>query len=149
MRARVNAAFDTFKQIPKVDPSRIAAMGFCFGGTTVLELARSGAPVIGTVTFHGGLSTPTPADAKNIKGKILALHGADDPFVKEAEVIDFQKEMRDAKLDWQFVSYGNAVHSFTNPGAGTDNSKGAAYNHEADVRSWAAMRAFFDEIFVK
>ena len=149
LRARVNAAFDTFKIIPKVDPSRIAAMGFCFGGTTVLELARSGAPVIGTVTFHGGLSTSAPGDAKNIKGKVLALHGADDPFVKDAEVLAFQQEMRDAKVDWQFVSYGNAVHGFTNPAAGTDNSKGAAYNQKADTRSWAAMRAFFDEIFAK
>jgi dienelactone hydrolase len=149
LRARVNAAMKTFKGMSKVDPSRIAAIGFCFGGTTALELARSGADIVGVVSFHGGLSTPTPEDAKNIKGKILALHGADDPFVKDDEVAAFQKEMRDAKVDWQFVSYGNAVHGFTNPAAGTDNSKGAAYNEKADRRSWVAMKDFFAEVFAK
>ena len=99
------------------------------------------------VSFHGGLSTPTPQDARNIKGKVLALHGADDPFVKADEVAAFQDEMRKATVDWQFVSYGNAVHSFTNIAAGTDNSKGAAYNEKADKRSWEAMKTFFGEIF--
>jgi len=147
MRARARAGLEELKKQKLADPQRLAAIGFCFGGTTVLELARDGADLRGFVSFHGGLSTPTPQDAKNIKGKVLALHGADDPFVKADEVSAFQDEMRKAGVDWQFVSYGNAVHSFTNSAAGTDNSKGAAYNEKADRRSWAAMKAFFAEIF--
>jgi dienelactone hydrolase len=147
MRARVKAGLDELKKQKFVDTQRLAAIGYCFGGTTVLELARDGANVKGVVSFHGGLSTPTPQDARNIKGRVLALHGADDPFVKSDEVAAFQDEMRAAKADWQFVSYGNAVHSFTNKAAGSDNSKGAAYNEKADKRSWEAMKAFFAEIF--
>jgi dienelactone hydrolase len=147
MRARARAGLEELKKQNLVDPQRLAAIGFCFGGTTVLELARDGADLKGVVSFHGGLSTPTPLDAKNIKGKVLALHGADDPFVKADEVAAFQDEMRKAAVDWQFISYGNAVHSFTNIAAGTDNSKGAAYNEKADKRSWEAMQAFFAEIF--
>jgi dienelactone hydrolase len=130
-----------------VDPLRIAAIGYCFGGTTVLELARDGADIKGVVSFHGGLSTTSPLDAKNIKAKVLALHGADDPFVKPEEVAGFQDEMRNGGVDWQLTSYSKAVHSFTNKWAGTDNSKGAAYNEKADRRSWEAMKAFFAEIF--
>jgi dienelactone hydrolase len=147
MRARVRAGLAELKRQKLVDPQRLAAIGFCFGGTTVLELARDGADLKGTVSFHGGLAPPTPQDARNIKGKVLALHGADDPFVKADEVAAFQDEMRKAGVDWQFVSYGNAVHSFTNIAAGTDNSKGAAYNEKADKRSWEVMKAFFAEIF--
>lgn len=147
LRARVNAALATLSQQSTVDTARVAAIGYCFGGTTVLELARSGANLRGIVSFHGGLNTPTPADAKNIHAKVLALHGADDPFVPPAEVEGFAKEMRDAKVDWQLVSYGGAVHSFTDFGAGSDNSKGAAYNERADHRSWQAMKTFFAEIF--
>jgi dienelactone hydrolase len=147
LRARARAGLETLKAQNHVDPQRLAAIGYCFGGTTVLELARDGADVNGVISFHGGLATPTPQDAKNIKGKVLALHGADDPFVKADEVVAFQDEMRKAKVDWEFVSYGNAVHSFTIIEAGTDNSKGAAYNEKADKRSWEAMKVFFAEIF--
>lgn len=147
MRARVRAGLEELKKQKLTDPQRIAAIGYCFGGTTVLELARDAADLKGVVSFHGGLSTPTPLDAKNIKAKVLALHGADDPFVKADEVAAFQDEMRKGGVDWQFISYGNAVHSFTNKAAGTDNSKGAAYNENADRRSWEAMKAFFAEIF--
>lgn len=147
LRARVTAAFDWLEGQKSVDKTRIAAIGFCFGGTTVLELARSGAPVAGVVSFHGGLDTPAPEDAKNIKGKVLVLHGGDDPFVPNEHIVAFQKEMRDAGVDWQMVSYGGAVHSFTNPKAGTDNSKGAAYNEKADRRSWKDMQEFFSELF--
>jgi len=147
MRARVRAGLDQLLKQKLVDPQRIAAIGYCFGGTTVLELARDGADIRGVVSFHGGLATPTPQDARNIKAKVLALHGADDPFVKADEVAAFQNEMRKGGVDWQFTSYGNAVHSFTNPDAGNDNAKGAAYNEKADRRSWEAMKQFFGEIF--
>lgn len=147
LRARVTAAYDYLKAQASVDKTKMAAMGYCFGGTTALELARSGAALKGVISFHGGLATPNPADAKNIKGRVLALHGADDPYVGPAEVAGFEKEMRDAKLDWQLVAYGNAVHAFTVKAAGNDNSKGAAYNEKADKRSWIAMNDFLKEIF--
>ncbi len=146
-RARVVAALDVLRADPLVDPKRIAAIGYCFGGMVVLELARSGADVAGVVTFHGSLDTPTPADAKNIRGKVLALQGADDPFVGPKDVAAFEQEMRAGHVDWELVQYGNAVHAFTNPAAGHDNSRGVAYNPEADRRSWQAMRDFFAEIF--
>lgn len=147
MRDRARAGLDVLKKNARTDSERVAAIGYCFGGTTVLELARSGADIDGVVSFHGGLGTPKPQDALNIRAKVLALHGADDPFVPPAEVMGFEDEMRQAKTDWQLVSYGGAVHSFTDAGAGTDNSKGAAYNEKADHRSWTAMRNFFDELF--
>ncbi|MGD0585816.1 MAG: dienelactone hydrolase family protein [Oryzomonas sp.] len=147
MRARARAGLDVLTGQKLVDKNRLAAIGYCFGGTTVLELARDGADLKGVASFHGGLSTPTPEDARNIKAKILAMQGADDPYVKADEVAAFQQEMRAAKVDWQFITYGNAVHSFTNPDSGNDNSKGAAYNEKADKRSWEAMKQFFAEIF--
>jgi len=145
MRTRAAAGLDVLRSRPETDPGRLAAIGYCFGGTTVLELARSGADLASVVSFHGGLDTPTPEDARNIKGKVLALHGGDDPFVPVKQVQAFQEEMRKGGVDWQFVSYGGAVHSFTNPGSGNDNLKGAAYNERADRRSWEAMKAFFAE----
>lgn len=147
MRRRILAGLEELNKQKNVDPARIAAIGYCFGGTVVLELARSGADVRGVVTFHGGLDTPTPQDAKNIKGKVLILHGADDPFVPSDHVAAFRDEMRKGGVDWQMVFYGNAVHSFTIPGAGTDKTKGTAYNEKADKRSWEAMKSFFSEIF--
>ena len=146
LRARVNAALDVLKKLPQVDTKRIAAIGYCFGGTTVLELARSGAEIAGIVTFHGGLDTPT-RDAKNIKCKVLLCHGADDPYVPTVDVTALQDELRSAKVDWQMIYYSGAVHAFTRPDAGNDNSKGAAYNERADRRSWEAMKEFFAEIF--
>jgi dienelactone hydrolase len=147
MRRRAIAGLERVKKYPFVDPNRIAAIGYCFGGGVALELARSGADIKGVVSFHGNLDTPNPEDAKNIKAKVLVLHGADDPHVPPEQVAAFQKEMRDAKVDWQMVFYGNAVHSFTNPDSGNDPSRGAAYNKKADVRSWQAMKDFFKEIF--
>jgi dienelactone hydrolase len=146
LRARVNAALDVLKKQSQVDPKRLAAIGYCFGGTTVLELARSGADVAGIVTFHGGLDTPT-RDAKNIKCKVLICHGADDPYVPATDIAALQDELRSAGVDWQMIYYSGAVHAFTRPDAGTDNSKGAAYNEKADKRSWEAMKEFFAEIF--
>ncbi|HRY43736.1 MAG TPA: dienelactone hydrolase family protein [Thermoanaerobaculia bacterium] len=145
LRSRARAALDTLAKDPRTDASRLFAIGYCFGGTTALELARSGAPVAGVVSFHGGLATKDPADAKNVQGRVLVLHGAADPYVPPAEVAAFQKEMDDAKVDWQMVFYAGAVHSFTNPAAGNDSSKGAAYDARADRRSWEAMKAFLAE----
>lgn len=145
MRARAAAGLDVLRSRPETDPARLAAIGYCFGGTTVLELARSGADLVSVVSFHGGLDTPTPGDARNIKGKVLALHGGDDPLVPTKQVEAFQEEMRKGGVDWQFISYGGAVHRFSNPAAGDDSSRGLAYNERADRRSWEAMKAFFAE----
>ena len=147
LRGRVAAGLAQLDKTPNVDPTKTAAIGYCFGGTTVLELARSGAQVAGVVSFHGGLDSPVPADGKNIKAKVLVLHGAADPFSKPADVAAFQKELADAKVDWQFEEFGSAVHCFTDATAGSDPSGGCAYDAVADRRSWAAMRAFFDELF--
>jgi dienelactone hydrolase len=149
LRARAQAGLAELRRQPLVDPGRLAAIGYCFGGTTILELARSGADLLGTVSFHGGLDTPTPGDAKNIRAKVLVLHGADDPYVPAQQVAAFKDEMRKGGVDWQMVIYGGAVHSFTNPDSGNDPSKGVAYNEKADRRSWEAMRVFFAEIFGK
>ena len=145
LRSRARAAFDTLAGNPKVDGSKLFAMGYCFGGTAALELARSGAPLAGVVSFHGGLGTKNPADAKSIRGRVLVLHGAADPFVPPAEVAAFQKEMDDAKVDWQMHLYSGAVHSFTNPDSGNDPSKGAAYDAKADARSWEDLKVFLQE----
>ena len=147
LRARANAALDTFKKNEMVDTKRVAAIGYCFGGTATIELARSGAELSGIVSFHGGLDSPTPADGKNIKTKVLACHGADDPYVPAKDLTAFESEMRDNKVDWQLIAYGGAVHAFTQPMAGNDNSKGAAYNERADKRSWEDMKQFFGELF--
>ncbi|HEX9047826.1 MAG TPA: dienelactone hydrolase family protein [Verrucomicrobiae bacterium] len=146
LRERVNAGLAQLKKSELVDPKHIAAIGYCFGGTTVIELALSGADVNGIVSFHGGLDAPNPADAKNIKCKVLVQAGADDPFQKPEDLDAFEKEMRDAKVDWQITFYGGAVHSFTQPDPGFSNP-GARYNEKADRRSWQAMQNFFAEIF--
>lgn len=146
LRARAKAAYDLLAANPKVDPKKMLAMGYCFGGTTVLEMARDGLPLLGVVSFHGGLNTPTPQDAKNIKAKILVAHGAIDPYVKADEVAAFQKEMNDANVDYQFISYSGAVHAFTIKSSGNDIKTGAAYQEKADQRSFAAMKAFFEEV---
>lgn len=147
MRGRVRAGLETLRSQEMVDPARIAAIGYCFGGGVALELARSGADIAGVVSFHGNLDTPNPDDAKNIKAKVLVLHGASDPYVTPEIVNAFWNEMNNAGVDWYMVAYGNAVHSFTNPASGNDPSQGVAYNEKADHRSWEAMKQFFDEIF--
>lgn len=146
-RERLLSGLEVLNKDAHTDVSKVAAIGYCFGGTGVIELARSGALIKGVVSFHGGLDSPTPADGKNIKGKVLALHGADDPFVKAPDIAAFEQEMKDAKVDYKLVSYPGAVHAFTQKGAGNDNSKGAAYNEAADKASWEEMKAFFDRIF--
>jgi dienelactone hydrolase len=146
-RDRLNAGLAQLKTFSGSMP--VAALGYCFGGTAVVELARSGADVRAVVSFHGGLDSPSPADGKNIKARVMALHGADDPFVSAANLTAFEDEMRTHKVDWQLIKYGGAVHSFTDPSAGLDPSKGAAYNRTADQRSWRAMQNFLEESFVK
>jgi dienelactone hydrolase len=147
LRRRMAAGLEVLQKNELTDPKKVAAIGYCFGGTAVLELARSGADIAGVVTFHGGLDSPKPDDGKNIKCKVLALHGADDPNVTAKDLAAFEDEMRKGRVDWQLLKYGGAVHSFTDWNAGNDNSRGAAYNESADKRSWEDMKQFFAEIF--
>lgn len=147
MRDRMTAALVVLKQQELTDTSRIAAIGYCFGGTTALELARSGADILGVVSFHGGLDTPNPNDAKRITGKVLVLHGAEDRFVPPEQVAAFEREMRAAGVDYRLVRYPGAVHSFTVPEAGNDPSTGMAYNAEADRQSWEEMKQFLKNLF--
>ena len=147
LRQRMRAAYDKLVAMKSVNPQKVLVMGYCFGGIAALELARSGAPLVGTVSFHGGLSSPTPDDAKNIKGSVLVLHGADDPTVPPAEVEAFKEEMKKAGVNLKFIAYPGAVHAFTNPAAGNDNSKGAAYNEKADKASWEEFQKFLKEVF--
>lgn len=145
LRLRAQAAFEQLRKSPLVNASKLAAIGYCFGGAGALDLARSGAPLLATVAFHGDLTSPTPQDDNNIKGRVVALHGADDPVVGPKEQDAFKKEMSDAHVDWELVLYSGAVHSFTQKGAGNDNSKGAAYNANADKRSWEELTRLFKE----
>ncbi|CAN5534709.1 dienelactone hydrolase family protein [soil metagenome] len=142
LRNRMHQGLKVLKEQKNVDKTKIAVVGYCFGGTAALELGRAGGDVKAIVTFHGGLDSPKPADGAKIKAHVLVLHGADDPFVPAPDVAAFEDEMRKNKVDWELVKYGGAVHSFTEKGAGNDNSKGAAYNASADKRSWQAMRTF-------
>ena len=146
LRSRVNAGLVAIKSSELVDTKHVAAIGYCFGGTTVIELARSGAELSGVVSFHGGLDSPKPEDGKNIKCKVLACHGADDPFVPAKDLAAFQDEMKSSGADWQLIQYGGAVHSFTDWGA-TGAMKGAQYNEKADKRSWENMKQFLGENF--
>jgi len=146
LRERIAAAFETLKAQKGVDPSKLAGVGFCFGGTVVLEHARSGAPIAGVVSIHGGLAPLKPeSPPKEVKAKVLALHGADDPGVPPKDVEAFQNELRGVKADWQLVAYGNSVHSFTDPDAKTPGRN--EYNPVTAKRAYAAMNAFFDELF--
>jgi len=147
MRRRVAAGLEVLLKNELCDSDRVAAIGYCFGGGTVLELARSGANLAGVVSFHGNLDTPDPTDAGNIRCKILVCHGADDPHVPLDQVNAFFEEMSKADVDFQFIAYSGAVHAFTNPDAGDDPARGAAYNDQADRRSWNHMKLFFDELF--
>ncbi len=149
LRARARAGLDFLAGRPQVDATRLAATGYCFGGSGALELARSGAPLRAVVTFHGTLDALMPGTPDDLKASVLTLHGADDPFVKQENVKAFMDEMRAAKADWELIQYSGAVHSFTDPRAGTDNSKGAAYNATADRRSWEAMKDFLAERLAK
>jgi dienelactone hydrolase len=146
-RSRAHAALDALRAQPGVDGSRLAAIGYCFGGTTALELARSGAPLAAIATFHAGLLAELPEDAGRIRAKVLVNHGADDPLVKKEAIDGVMTELRRDKVDWQVVFYGNAVHSFTNPEADERHVPALKYDKKADERSWVLMRHLFDEAF--
>ncbi|ATE66469.1 dienelactone hydrolase family protein [Rhizorhabdus dicambivorans] len=150
IRARAKGGLDALLARPEADPARIASIGFCFGGTMSLELARGGHPIAGVVGFHSGLKTSRPQDAANIKGRVLVLIGADDPGIPPEQRAAFEAEMRAGKVDWQMKLYGGVVHSFTNPEADAMGMPDfVRYDAVADRRSWAEMLAFFDEIFGK
>lgn len=143
---RVQAALDVVKKHPDIDTNKIAVIGFCFGGLCALDLARSGAELVGAVSFHGLLHAPEGAAANRILAKILAMHGFDDPMVTPDKVMTFGEEMTAAKADWQLHMYGNTMHAFTNPKA-NDPDFGTVYNKTADMRSWNTLINFFKEIF--
>jgi dienelactone hydrolase len=149
LRARAigTAGLDILSAEPRTDTKRLAAIGYCFGGTLSFELARGGADLGAAVGFHAGLGTERPEDAKNIKGKVLALIGADDPIVNNAQRREFEEEMTAGGVDWQLVVYGGAVHSFTNPRAANVDLPGIAYHEATDRRSWQAMCDLFAEVF--
>jgi dienelactone hydrolase len=128
------------------NPNQIVVIGYCFGGTGALEVARSRMKVQGVVSFHGGLEKEVSRFVNPINTKVLVLHGADDPYVSKQSIVDFQNEMRNAKADWQMIYYADAVHAFTEISAGMDNSKGAAYNEKADKRSWEHLKIFLKEV---
>ena len=147
LHARAATALDLLRQQSNVDGSRIAAIGFCFGGTTVLELARSGADVACTVGFHAGLSTTAPAQRGAIRGKVLVCQGADDPIITAEHRSAFAAEMTSAGVDWQMHVYGGVGHSFTNAEIDSWNLPGFTYDSRADRRSWQVMRSLFEESF--
>ncbi|NEP85161.1 MAG: dienelactone hydrolase family protein [Okeania sp. SIO3B3] len=146
LRSRAKAGFDVISNHKKCDYDKIAAMGYCFGGITVLEMGRSGLDVKGIVTFHGFFSNPNPYSAKNIKGKVLVFHGDKDPFLKPDELGNFEKEMKAANAKFEIIRFKDAVHAFTVKKAGNDPSNGAAYNENADKISWEKTTDFFNEI---
>jgi dienelactone hydrolase len=146
-RAIGAAGLDILLAEPRTDSDRLAAIGYCFGGTLSLELARGGADLKAVIGFHSGLSTVRPEDARNITGKVLALIGADDPIVNNDERRTFEEEMRAGGVDWQLVVYGGAVHSFTNPRASGVDIPGIAFHEPTDRRSWRAMLDLFAEVF--
>lgn len=145
---RINAALQELIK-SGANPDNIVAIGYCFGGTGVLEAARGHLNLKGVVSFHGGLGKDATRAVESITTKVLVCHGADDPFEPAAEITAFQQEMRDSKADWQMIYYANAVHSFTNPEAGNDNSKGAAYNAVAAKRSFEHLQIFLNEVLKK
>lgn len=147
LRVRMRAALTAMSAMPQVDSARLGAIGFCFGGTAVLELARDGADVAGVVSFHGGLETQMPAGAGVVKARVLVCNGADDPMIPPTQVKAFEDEMHKAGADIRVINYKGAVHNFTNPAADGSIAPGILYNKPADERSWAAMRAFFADVF--
>jgi dienelactone hydrolase len=147
LRARLQAGLKVLLADSRTDDARVACIGYCFGGLAAVELARAGAPLKGAVSFHGSLDSPRPQEGRKIRCRVLALHGAEDPFVAPADLAAFEKEMKDAGVDYKLVQYPGAVHAFTQKAAGNDPSKGAAYQEAADKASWEEMKDFFAQIF--
>ncbi|MGR9114546.1 MAG: dienelactone hydrolase family protein [Gammaproteobacteria bacterium] len=147
LQKRMQAALYAVKLLPWVDDKKIAAIGFCFGGLCVLDLARTGADLRGVISFHGLLGAPDNIENSRINAKILVLHGHDDPLVPVEQVIALEQELSAAGVDWQLHAYGHTVHAFTNPVA-NDPDFGTVYNAVADRRSWNSMVGFLSEIFV-
>ena len=150
LQSRFNAARDTLAKHPTVDATRTGAIGFCFGGSVVLEMARSGADLAGVAAFHAGVATANPAAPGKVKSKVLVLNGAADPFIKPDQVEAFKKEMEAAKVNYRYVNYPGAVHAFTNPEAtekGKQFNLPLAYDAEADKQSKAEAAKFFRELF--
>lgn len=146
LRKRLLAGLEAVNKLDMVDTSRIAAIGYCFGGLCALDLARSGAKLKGVVSFHGLFNAPENLANENIKARVLALHGYDDPMVPPEKVLDLEKELSEAGVDWQIHAYGNTCHAFTNPQANAPEA-GMVYNPTADKRSWISMKNFLEEIF--
>lgn len=149
-KERFNAALETLKNHPHVDKTKIAAIGYCFGGGVVLTMARMGLNLDGFVSFHGSLQSPVKAKKKGIKGRVLVFNGAKDPMVKKEHITAFKKEMKNSRTEYRLVNYPNAVHAFTNEGAtalGKEFNLPLAYDREADLDSWKQTLSFFDEIF--
>lgn len=145
-RERMTTALDYVRTLPNVDTNKIAAIGYCFGGTMVLELARSGAEIAAVVSFHGGLATQRQAQEDDINAAIMVHNGEADPHVSKEEITAFVNEMNSVDADWHLIDYADAVHAFTEKEAGNDPSTGAAYNEKADKRSWAYTQTFLKMI---
>lgn len=146
-RKNLLTAFNFLKEQKNVDQNKIVAVGYCFGGTGAIELARAGTPLKAVVSFHGGLDSPNPADGKNIKAKLLIHHGDIDPFVSAKDIEAFEKELKSHHVQYELIRYKGAVHSFTEKGAGNDTTKGAAYNEEADIKSFEKTISFLKDLF--
>lgn len=146
-RERAEAARVALMQQSAVEPGKLAAIGYCFGGTTALELARTGADLAAVVSFHGGLTSEHPEDAANIKAKVLVCHGAADALVSLAQLASFEDIMSRTRVDWQVHVYGGAAHGFTNPELRDMALPNHAYHEAADRRSWAAMLGLFEDVF--
>ena len=147
IRALGDAGLEVLLREPRADASKVAAVGYCFGGTVVLELARGGADIKVVVGFHPGLGTQRPEDARNITGKVLVCVGSEDPFIPVEQRLAFEAEMRSAGVDWRMNLYGGVEHSFTHPRAGLAAFPGVKYDQLTDERSWRAMLDLFDEVF--
>ncbi|MCO5142931.1 MAG: dienelactone hydrolase family protein [Oligoflexia bacterium] len=146
-RKNLKLALTTLEKTNGISKNRIAVLGYCFGGTGAIELARTGSSAKAFISFHGGLDSPEPKLGKNIKGKVVAHHGAIDPFVKADDLKAFEAEMKTNKIDYKIIPYEGAVHSFTEKAAGDDISKGAAYNEKADLQSFQYTKDLLSELF--
>lgn len=144
---RALLGLEQLKKSPMVDDSKLAAIGYCFGGATVMQMTYAGADLDGVVSFHGSLPPASPEQAAKIQSKVLIAHGDADPFIPAERITKFKQALSDANVDWEMDVYANTKHGFTNPGAGKFGMDALAYNEKADKRSWARMKEFFAEIF--